>query len=93
MKEQFKATLREALDELEVSLEVDLNDLSAYMSQRALYLSTIVGLPGFPDALIAERDNVALEAGIQSVEAATAVDRQLLGVIQGALRIAAGALS
>ncbi len=66
--------------------------LAAYMASRTLHLSTIVNEPGFDQAVIAERNNVALKIGMAVAAEASAVDNQILGMIGGALRIAAVAM-
>lgn len=60
--------------------------------KEMLDLSLIVGEPGYELALVASRDVVALKLGLKLVTGADAADDQLVGLIQGALGIAARAL-
>lgn len=89
----FKDLLDDAVGELGTELEEGHDVLAAYMSERALHLSTIVGEPGFGQAVTAERNSVAMRAGLQAAAAADSVDAHLLGLIGGALRVAAVALA
>lgn len=74
----------------------DLSDrteaLRAYAAERAEILSDLVGDPNFDYALRAERDNVALAAGIAAVQAGDAADQRLIGMIQVGMRFLAGLL-
>ena len=69
------------------------SDLRNYISERMLHLSNIVAEPGYMEALIAERDNVALQAGLELVDAADAADRELIGLISGGLALGARAIA
>ena len=77
--------LKDALDETGVGLDHAREDVALYMVQRAAHLSTLVGQPGFELALRAERDNVALYAGVQASLQAAAADQRMVGLIQGIL--------
>lgn len=90
---QMEELIRETASEAGKELSADLEEVAGYAAERAGYLSTLVGDPGFKSAVIAERDNVALRAGIQSTLAADAADARIVGAVGGALRIAAVALS
>lgn len=87
--ELLKASLRETGTQLQTSLA----EVTLYASERAAFLSTLVGQKGFHEAVIAERDNVALRAGIRVVQNADAHDARIVGIIQGALAIGAKALA
>ncbi len=91
--EDFKALLKDAFDEAGKELRIDLNALALYAQERAAHLATLAGQPGFELALRAERDNVTLRAGIAAVEQADATDQRIVGLIHGALGIAAKALA
>jgi len=91
-KEHFKALILESASEMGKEIFFDLDELSLYAVQRAAHLSTITNEPGFDEAVRAERDAVALKAGISATNAADAADQRIIGVIHGALRIGALAL-
>lgn len=82
-----------AAKETGVELATDASEIAAYAADRSRHLSSIVGQEGFREALIAERDNVALKAGIAAVDAAEAADRRILGVLEGGLSLGARALA
>jgi hypothetical protein len=90
---QFHAMLNAAVSDLGTELEEAHDTIATYMSERAMHLSTIVAEPGFDQAVTAERNNVALRAGLAVDDAANAIDQQLVGMIAGALRFAAVALA
>jgi len=89
LQNDFKELLEDALEETGVEVEKNLDEVSEYAAARAQHLSTIVGEPGFMQAVRAERDNVAIEAGLATVDTAEAVDARIRGVLQGALSIGA----
>ena len=64
-----------------------------YAAERTVHLSTIITEPGYEEALVIETQNVALMAGIQSVQAADIADARTVGIIAGALRIGAVAMA
>lgn len=66
--------------------------VAAYAAQRAAHLATIFGEPGFDEAVKAEIQNVALEAGIAAVDSADAADARIVGIITGALKVGVAAL-
>ncbi len=70
----------------------DVDELARYTAERAAHLALCVGEPAFEEALLAERQNVALYAAIKGVERAHQVDGRLLAAIRGALSLAAHAL-
>ena len=82
--------LKDALDETGVSLSRARDEVLLYTAQRAAHLSTLVGQPGFELALRAERDSVALYAGVSASIQATAAEGRILGIIQGILFALAG---
>jgi len=85
--------LSTSAEELGLELEGTARDLAVYAAERTAYLSTLVGQPGFEQAVVAERANVALRAGIAAIDSADAAQSRFLGVIQGALSIGAKALA
>lgn len=84
--------LTNAATRLGKSFQGNVDELRAYAAQRMLHLSTLIGQPGYQEALVAERDNVALKAGLLTVAAADAADAELLGLITGAIALGARAL-
>lgn len=68
-----------------VALSETPRELALYTTRRAQHLSTITHEPGFDVALAAERDSIAIRAGIAIDNVATLGDRWFLGVVQGAL--------
>lgn len=64
-----------------------------YAAERTVHLSTVITEPGYEEAIAVETQNVALMAGIQSVQAADIADAKTVGIIAGALRIGAAAMA
>jgi hypothetical protein len=91
--DNFMLILKRAAEEAGRDLTADLNEVAQYASERATHLSTLVAAPDFWDAVVAERDNVALKAGIKAVNQGDQVDARLLGIVQGALAMAAQLLA
>ncbi len=93
IKTEFETMIADALDETGSDLQASKEEIAVYMSERAAHLSTLTTDPGFAQAVIAERNNVAMRAGLAVSDNARGVDQRLLGMIGGALRIAAAALA
>lgn len=91
--EEFKRLLEDAGARLGREFQGDLDEVKLYASERMLHLAAIIAEPGYAEALLAERDNVALKLGMASVGAADRIDRELLGLIAGGLGVAARALA
>ena len=89
---EFRDLIHDAVEETGADLSKTKDEVAVFMSERALHLSTLTTEPGFGQAVTAERDNVALFAGLKTAEAADATGQRLLGLIGGAIRIAALAL-
>ena len=85
----FKLILKRAAEETGRDITADLNEVAQYAAERTAHLSTLVAAPDFWEAVIVERDNVALKAGIKAVDQGDKVDARLLGIVQGALAAAA----
>lgn len=85
--------LSSSAEELGLAIEGNTRELAAYAAERTAYLSLLVGQPGFEQAVVAERANVALRAGIAAIDTADVAQSRFLGVIQGALSIGAKALA
>ena len=93
VKHELEALLTDAIAETGASLQQGAAELAAYAAERAAHLATLVDDPGFQEAVRAERDAVALKAGITAVQQADAADARIVGVIQGALALAANLLA
>lgn len=91
--EEFERQLKATGERLGIQLTADTDELRQYAAARMLHLSAIVDEPGYTEALVAEGMNVALKAAGTAVDAADAVDRELLGFVTGALAIGARALA
>lgn len=89
----FQQLLEDAVKETGTRLKQAPAELAAYMSERAAHLSLSAQEPGFDQAVRAERNNVAMRAGLIAHDVASKTDFQFLGIIQGALSIAAKALA
>lgn len=94
---ETKDALRKLLDDSLAGLGTDIrknrDELAEYMAARAAHLQAIQGEPGYDQAVMAERNNVALEAGLNAHAAAGAVDSRLLDVLLGGIQVAALALA
>lgn len=66
--------------------------VARYAAARAAHLAKIIGEPGYDEAVKAEIQNVALEAGIAAVDSADAADVRVVSLIEGALKIGIAAL-
>lgn len=91
MESEIEGLLRDAVAETGAHLQKTAAEVAEYAADRARHLSTLFGQPGFQEAVRAERDNVALYAGIRSLEEGEATDARLSGILQGALAMLAGA--
>ncbi|MCK5131716.1 MAG: hypothetical protein KAR40_06135 [Candidatus Sabulitectum sp.] len=89
LKDEIKNLLQSTLDSAGAKLKGDVDELAIYTAERAVALQMVAGLPGFDQAVIAERDNVMLKASILVTEGADHADQLVMGVITGALHIAA----
>lgn len=85
MDPDFNDLLRAALRETRADLSINADELILYTAERAAHLTTLLGQPGFQRAVVAERNNVAMRAGLDATLQAEAADARLVGVIQGVL--------
>lgn len=90
---ELRDLMEDAACELGWELPNNLHEVTLYAAERTAFLSTLVGQPGFGEATRAERDSVALKAGIKVVAAADAMDARVVGIIQGVLVLGAKALA
>jgi len=89
---EFVDLIKQTSREFGEELKVDAEYLKVYFEGRMIHLQTLVGQKGFTQALIAERDNVALTAAGRAIDRADAFDNRILGIVQGALSIGIKAL-
>ena len=89
---EFLALLTEAVEETGVDFVESKEVLATYAAERAQHLSTIAHEPGFGQAVIAERNNVVMHAGFEISHDLGSIESRWIGMIGGALRIAAIAL-
>jgi len=92
-RQEFRDLFDQSVERLETNLQISTDDLAAIAAEESDRLARILenNEPGFEQALIAARDNVALRAGLAVGAFASGLDREWLGLIAGALRFAAGA--
>lgn len=86
---ELKTMLADAAKRLGRNLNGNLEEVRVYAATRMLHLSGLIGQPGYQEALLAERDNVAMMAGIAGINAADAADRELIGAIGGGMALGA----
>jgi hypothetical protein len=91
MSKQLGDLLSRMVKEQGVDMKRSGQEVAAYTAERATVLARSVGQPGYEQALEDEATNVALFAGIELLHQARAADARVVGVIQGALVIAADA--
>ena len=88
----FKKMLLDAAGAAGKEIRGDVDELARYAAERAKHLSTLVHDPDFEVAAVAERDNVAMRAGILATRRSDAMDHRIMGMIHGALRIGSSML-
>lgn len=93
IENEFRDLIKSYLAETGEELDASADELAVYAASRAAHLATIAGEPGFEVAVRAERDSIALKAGIAVTLNAAAADQRLIGIIQGSLQVAARALA
>lgn len=89
---ELLSLLSDAAKETGRNLDVSQQKLREVAATQMAQLALAVGEPGYDRAVIAARDIIALEAGLQLHSAASAADSRLVGIIQGALFFGAKAL-
>lgn len=90
---EIKNTLDDALESSGATLKESREEVAQFMHDRALHLSTITHEPGFGKAVVAERNAIAMEAGLEVSEVAGKADVEMLGWIGAGLRIFAMVLA
>lgn len=91
--EQLLATIKTHADEIGIELKGDLQGVSLFASERAAHLASIVGQPGYTEALEAERDALALRVTNDAIERADELDQRFQTFISQVLGVAAQALA
>jgi len=87
--DELARVLTDAAREEGRDLLVDAQAVRAVIAASVERLAASVGQPGYRDAVIAERDAVALASAVVAVDSGDAADRRLLGIIEGALTVGA----
>jgi hypothetical protein len=90
---ELESTFDEFVDETGAELEASTQQLAKTAGTLAKALAKSRGKKGFSIGLEAARDVLALEAGIEAVENADALDARLHGIFEAALRIGSKALT
>lgn len=81
----IRTLLEEAVNGMRKDLRGGVETLVTYTAARTAYLSTLVGKKGFEQAVIIERDNVAIRCAIEVGRNASGADQRLIGIIQAVL--------
>lgn len=87
MAELVKGGLAGVLADIGVSIATSAIEVQRYANQRAEHLATILGQPGYQEALHAEGLNVALFAAGKEIEEADKLDAKLVHVLTTALAV------
>lgn len=85
---KFVEVLEQQLKDTGRELRATPREVAAYAAQRAAHLTSIANDPHIMDAVYAERDAVALYAGVVVTDKADATDVRIASVIQGMLAAA-----
>lgn len=93
IKTQLQELLQRTLAEQGIDLQSGKQELAEYTAARLALLSQLVGTDYFAEAVIVERDNILLKAASLCTTQADETDRRVLGIVEGALTIAAAAIS
>lgn len=86
--EDILSELRQQAMDVGQSLTGSLEEVGEYIGERVAHLSTVVGEPGFREALTAERDSICLKAAGRAVIEADLLDARLLASAQTGLMVA-----
>ena len=92
IRDEFEQMLTNAIDETGVVLLQSPSELADYMAERADKLAGFKYDAGFSRAISLERNSIAIAAGLSLTDGSRMADQRLIGMISGALRIAALAL-
>lgn len=91
--DQFKNLLSSLLEGTGQDLAQSSQKIATYAAERTAILATLVGQVGYEQAVIVERDNIALFAGLEAVSNADGLRDRILGAIQGTLFMVAGLIN
>lgn len=90
---ELQRVLQDASTRLGAAFAGNLDNVREYAADRMTHLSLMDPTgPGYMEAVIAERDNIALQAAGRAVDSADSADREVLGLIAGVLVVGAAAL-
>lgn len=93
LKSQLATLLVDQATSAGKELKADLEAVRVYAAARLAHLATCVGQPGYQEAVVAEANNIAMEAAIAAIDQADATDARLVGIVQGALAVGAKAIT
>lgn len=79
--------LEQALLETGVDLQHSVAEIGARAAERGVHLASIANEPGYAEAVIAERDALAIYAGIEAVERADSADEKARAMAMGILHV------
>lgn len=82
-------TLAAAARRLEIELKTDSEELRQMGAQLIIDLGMAVGEPGYEEAVLAARDTIALQVGLDAASAGDLADAEVRGIIFGFLVAAA----
>lgn len=85
--DEFIQALRDHAIEAGQELAGDLSSVRDDLAARMAHLSRTVGEPGFRDALVAERDNLAMKTAGRAIDRGDAFDSRILGLAEGTLLV------
>jgi hypothetical protein len=91
--EEFVGLLRENAIEAGRELASDLGEVRDYVAARMAHLSRTSAEPGFREALVAERDSIAMKAAGRAIDRADAFDARILGLVEGVILVGSKALA
>lgn len=91
MNDQLKQLLADALSQTGADLTASGQAIAQLTTIRASELSVLVGQPGYEQAVVAARDEIALAAGLAAVSNVDAATSRVLSIVQGGLMMLAGA--
>lgn len=91
--DDIRSALDAAVRETGGSLGKSTAEVASYLRERTLKLVGAADHPGTGIALVAERQNVRMFAGVAAVGEAEKLDARLVGIIDAGLRIGLGRLT
>lgn len=84
----MEQTLQAALESVGADMEASAKAVAHLTMVRGAELTALVGQPGYDQAVIAARDEIALAAGMEAI----AQSGRILSIVQGGLMLAAATL-